>query len=146
MSAADILAGDVDPDMLTNKLVLLSLSGAGLTDYRATPLGEYVPGIEIQAQVIESLLDDDYITRPWWLKWTELVTLISVGLFMVWVVPKMNEVLALAMTLSFDFVVVNIGTILFDKMSILSGNELLSVPALFYGAIHAKWHSQDWAE
>lgn len=126
LSAADILAGNVDPEMLTNKLVLLSLSGAGLTDYRATPLGEYVPGIEIQAQVIESLLDDDYITRPWWLKWTELVTLISVGLFMVWVVPKMNEVLALAMTLSFDFVVVNIGTILFDKMSILLDSDTLT--------------------
>jgi CHASE2 domain-containing sensor protein len=126
LSAVDILEGNVDPAMLENKLVLLSLSGAGLTDYRATPLGEYVPGIEIQAQVIESLIDDDFVIRPWWLKWTELAVLVTVGLFMVWAVPRLNEVLALLMTLSFDFVIVNVGTSLFDSMSILMDSETLT--------------------
>jgi len=126
LSAADVLSGNVDPAMIENKLILLSLSGAGLTDYRATPLGEYVPGIEIQAQVIESIIDDDYIIRPWWLKWIEFSTLIIVGLFMVWVVPKMNEVLALGMTLSFDFIVVNIGVLLFHTNKILLDSDTLT--------------------
>jgi len=126
LSAVDVLEGNIDPAMIENKLILLSLSGAGLTDYRGTPLGEYVPGIEIQAQVIESLLDDDFIIRPWWLKTVELVTLVSVGLFMVVFVPKMNEVLAFGMTLAFDFVVVNTGIILFDSHKILLDSDTLT--------------------
>jgi CHASE2 domain-containing sensor protein len=43
--------------MLAGKLVLLGLTGSGLNDMRYTALQELVPGIEIQAQVMEALYD-----------------------------------------------------------------------------------------
>ena len=119
LSASDILRGEVDPLMISNKLVLLSLSGAGLTDYRGTPLGEYVPGIEIQAQVIESLFDGDYVLAPHWMKWTELVLMVLGGLFIIWAVPQMNEAAALGVTLILDFVFVQAGVWMFHNFSIL---------------------------
>lgn len=68
LSAADVLAGKADPDLLTGKLVLIGLSGSGLSDMRMTALGELVPGVEIQAQLLESLFDGRFIQRPWWMK------------------------------------------------------------------------------
>lgn len=88
ISAADLLSGRVSGKALESKLVLIGLTGEGLNDRRATPLGEQVPGIEIQAQVLESLLDGRLLLRPWWMKWIELALLIGIGLWMIWVVPN----------------------------------------------------------
>jgi len=49
--------------------VLVGLTGAGVTDMRTTALGELVPGIEIQAQVIETIVEGRFLQRPTWLKW-----------------------------------------------------------------------------
>ncbi len=87
MSAVDLLTGMVNGDALDSKLVLIGLTGSGLNDRRATPLGEHVPGIEIQAQVLESMLEGRWLVRPWWMKWIELGLLVAVGLMMVWKVP-----------------------------------------------------------
>jgi hypothetical protein len=57
VSAVDVMQGRVDTAMLAGKLVLLGLTGSGLNDMRYTALQELVPGIEIQAQVMEALYD-----------------------------------------------------------------------------------------
>ena len=87
ISAADVLAGNVDSDALAGKLVLVGLTGAGLTDQRLTPLGELVPGIEIQAQLLESFFDGRFLIRPWWMKLIELALLFTLGTVMIVVVP-----------------------------------------------------------
>src|SRR4051794_33911182 len=51
VSARELLQGKVDAGRIRDKLVLVGLTGAGVTDMRTTPLAELVPGIEIQAQV-----------------------------------------------------------------------------------------------
>ena len=68
VSAIDVLEGRVDPDQLSGKLVLLGLTGTGLHDMRTTALRELVPGIEVQAQVLETLLEGRFLLRPWWMK------------------------------------------------------------------------------
>lgn len=88
ISAVDLLNGKTPGDALTSKLVLIGLTGIGLNDRRATPLGEQVPGIEIQAQVLESMLDGRFLLRPWWMKWVELGLLLGIGVAMIWIVPK----------------------------------------------------------
>ncbi len=68
VSATDVLHGRVESDRLHNKLVLVGLTGSGLTDMRTTVLGELVPGIEIQAQVIETIFEGRFLRRPPWLE------------------------------------------------------------------------------
>ena len=87
LSAADVLAGKADPDLLTGKLVLIGLSGSGLSDMRMTALGELVPGVEIQAQLLESLFDGRFIQRPWWMKGLETSLMALIGLLMIWLIP-----------------------------------------------------------
>jgi len=88
VSAAAVLQGRVAADALSSKLVLVGLTGSGLHDKRNTPLGQLVPGIEIQAQLVESALDGRFLLRPWWIKGVETVALLVMGGLLVWLMPK----------------------------------------------------------
>ncbi|MEW9583475.1 CHASE2 domain-containing protein [Paraburkholderia sp. DGU8] len=94
VSARELLQGKVDPERIRDKLVLVGLTGAGVTDMRTTPLGELVPGIEIQAQVIETIFDGRFLRRPTWLKWAESSFIMTFGLLIVWYVPRKKSRLA----------------------------------------------------
>ncbi|MEY4733146.1 MAG: hypothetical protein RLZZ464_1212 [Pseudomonadota bacterium] len=93
VSAADVLQGKVDPLMLSGKLVLIGLTGAGLNDMRTTAIGETVPGVEIQAQIIESFFDNRILKRPYWFKWAETLALLLVGGALIWYVPRPHSLL-----------------------------------------------------
>jgi adenylate cyclase len=94
VSASEVLRGKVDPSLLRNKLVLVGLTGTGLTDMRTTALGELVPGIEIQAQVIETIFEGRFLQRPAWLIWAETGFIAAVGLLFIWYLPRGNSRLA----------------------------------------------------
>lgn len=94
VSAAEVLAGRADPALFRDKLVLLGLTGLGLSDRRVTPLRDTVPGVDIQAQVIESVLEQHFLRRPAWLHWAEVALLVGAGLFLLWAVPRLRPRLA----------------------------------------------------
>lgn len=94
VSASDVLHGQIDSHMLAGKLVLLGLTGAGLSDMRTNAIGETVPGIEIQAQIIESLFDGRILQRPYWFKWAETLALLCIGGMLIWYVPRPDSLLA----------------------------------------------------
>ena len=60
-------------------IVLVGASAAGLMDSRATPLGELVPGVAIQAQLIEQIIAQDFIERPDWTNGLEIVLTVLFG-------------------------------------------------------------------
>ncbi|MBV8603858.1 MAG: CHASE2 domain-containing protein [Pelomonas sp.] len=91
VSAADLLQGRVDPAQLEGKLVLVGLTGSGLNDMRTTALHELVPGVEIQAQLIESLFDGALLRRPRWLAALEPLLVLGVGLALIWFLPRANQ-------------------------------------------------------
>jgi adenylate cyclase len=88
VSAAAVLNGSVPPDALANKLVLIGLTGLGQNDWRNTPLGQMVPGIEIQAQLLEGIYENRFLLRPWWMKAAEMGLTGLLGLLMVWLIPQ----------------------------------------------------------
>jgi serine phosphatase RsbU (regulator of sigma subunit) len=71
VSAASVLDGRVDPEMLASKLVLLGVTGLGLIDQPATPLVSRMAGVEIRAQILESIFDSSLLRRPLWTGWAE---------------------------------------------------------------------------
>lgn len=90
VSAAAVLDGSVAADALSNKLVLVGVTGSGLIDHRVTPRGDYVPGIDIQAQLLESLFDRHYLQRPPWMPRLELAAFLLGGLLLIWAVPRLR--------------------------------------------------------
>lgn len=71
----DALKGRID-----GSIVLVGTSAAGLQDVRATPLGELLPGVAIQAQLLEQILGQDFIDRPDWANGLEIVQTLLFGL------------------------------------------------------------------
>ncbi len=90
ISAVDLLEGGAEPARIERKLVLVGVTGLGLIDYQSTPLGERMPGIEIHAQVLESVFDGDLLMRPRWAPWIEAFALVVAGLVVVYCVPRFS--------------------------------------------------------
>jgi serine phosphatase RsbU (regulator of sigma subunit)/CHASE2 domain-containing sensor protein len=90
ISAADVLAGAAEPQSLRDKLVLVGVTGVGLLDYKATPLGEQVPGVELHAQLIEQIYDGAFLVRPSWALWLELVLLAGGAAILIVLVPAVR--------------------------------------------------------
>ena len=64
VSAVDVLDGRVRESELRGQLVLIGLTGVALQEYQNTPIGERMSGSEIQAQLMENLLDGTLLRRP----------------------------------------------------------------------------------
>lgn len=87
VSAEDVLSGKAAAELLRDKLVLVGVTGLGLLDFQATPLGERIPGVEVHAQILEQIFDGAYLRRPTAAAWLEAALLAAVGLAFVVFVP-----------------------------------------------------------
>ena len=64
VSAVDVLEGRVPADRVAQRLVLIGTSAAGLLDLKTTPNDPTMPGVEIHAQVLESILSNSVLSQP----------------------------------------------------------------------------------
>ncbi len=64
ISAADILNETANKVDIQNKFVLLGTSALGLYDLRSIAFDNNIPGVEIHANVIDNLLQGDFLERP----------------------------------------------------------------------------------
>jgi adenylate cyclase len=87
LSASDVLHGRVDPVVLEDAIVLVGTSAPGLFDLRATPVQNKYPGVEIHANVIAGILDNDIRHRPAWALGVEFVNILVAGVAIILSVP-----------------------------------------------------------
>ena len=66
ISAADILNDKIPDGQLKDKIVFLGTTATGIGDRHTTPMRNSFPGVEIQATVVENILNGHFITRPAW--------------------------------------------------------------------------------
>ncbi len=126
LSAADVLAGVYPPETFKSRFVLIGFNNSSLQDTIVTPRGELLPGVDIHAQVIESLLAGTALKRPTWMPSLELAALLLCGLLMIVTVPSMRPrdatlifaVLILALMAAGHLAFAN-GRWLFDGLSII---------------------------
>ena len=64
VSASSILNGSFDPQRVAGKLAFLGTSAIGLLDIKATLLDAAMPGLEVHAQLLQNILDKNYLARP----------------------------------------------------------------------------------
>jgi serine phosphatase RsbU (regulator of sigma subunit) len=83
----DAVRGRIDPDVFRDRLVLIGATGLGLLDYQATPLGVRMAGIEIHAQLLESMFDGTLLHRPAAAAAAELAWLFAAGALLIATVP-----------------------------------------------------------
>ena len=88
VSAVDVLDGQVRESELRGQLVLIGLTGVALQEYQNTPIGQRMSGSEIQAQLMENLLDGTLLQRPAWAPLLEAGVLLVLGALLLWAVPR----------------------------------------------------------
>ena len=87
VSAKDVLSGKVDPKKIQGKLALLGTSATGLLDIKTVPTERFIPGVEVHAQLIESVLTKQFLTRPNFADTLEMGIALIAGLIIIIIVP-----------------------------------------------------------
>jgi len=90
ISARDVLSGVVDPALVKGKLLIVGTSAVGLLDIRATPVEATLPGVEVHTNVIESVVDKAFLSRPNNMNGAEFMLTLLAGLIMIILVPMIG--------------------------------------------------------
>ena len=89
VSAKDVLQGHVPPDRLAGKLVLIGTSAIGLLDLKTTPTDAAIPGVEVHAQILESVLSKSNLVNPNYAIGAELALAVLFGLAIIIAAPML---------------------------------------------------------
>ena len=96
VSALDVLEGRVPPEKIAQKLVLIGTSAVGLLDVKTTPVDPVMPGVEIHAQVLESVLTRTVLTQPNYAIAAEFFFALVLGLLVIAFAPMFGPVTLVA--------------------------------------------------
>jgi adenylate cyclase len=88
VTAYEAMVGKVTPDTFKDKVVLVGITGLGILDYKTTPLAEFVPGVEVHAQIVENIVNGVTLSRPRIMPRVEALTLIALGALFIVFVPR----------------------------------------------------------
>jgi len=94
-----VLSGEVSPEEIAGRIILVGTSAPGLLDLRATPLDSAVPGIEVHAQVLEHILAGRSLVRPDYALGLEETIIVVLGLLLAVMLPRLTPSWAAAGTL-----------------------------------------------
>ncbi|MBS4098735.1 MAG: adenylate/guanylate cyclase domain-containing protein [Sulfuricella sp.] len=98
VSAADLLAGKADPQALKNSIVFVGATAKGLGDNVYTPLGELVPGIEGHVQLVEQMLEGDYLLRPAWENELVAALMVAAWLLLAYLLARFRPIWAVLLS------------------------------------------------
>ena len=95
ISIADVLHDRVAPEALKDRIVLVGTTAPGLLDMRATPVAEVYPGVEVHANMIAGILDQNLKERPPYMLGMEVVWLLLLGIALSFLLPTLSPVKAI---------------------------------------------------
>jgi len=91
-SISDIFQNKLPKGTFNNKIVLIGGTAIGLGDIRFTPVsssGEY-PGLEIHANVIDNILNNNFLHKPQWATIYDILAILVLGLLSGFVIPRLS--------------------------------------------------------
>jgi adenylate cyclase len=98
-SAAELLEGRLPPEALKDKIVLVGATAVGIYDLRVTPFSGVNPGVEIQATVMDNLLQNSFIRLPPFHLPLMLLILLALGVLLGVVLPLLSAAWSFVFTL-----------------------------------------------
>lgn len=88
VSATHVLRDKLpNPEVLKDAIVLVGTTSLGLVDLRSTPVQAAFPGVEVHANVLAGLIDENFKHRPAWVWGAEFLVLLVSGLLMIALSP-----------------------------------------------------------
>ena len=87
-SMLDILNGKVDQNALRNKTILIGVTAPQHALPQQTPIGEVMAPVRVIAHKVSSLLNDELYEVPSWILPAQLLMLLIVGLYLMFLLPR----------------------------------------------------------
>jgi len=87
-SATDVIHGRVPEKAFQGKIALVGATAIGIYDMRVTPFEHVYPGLEIHANVIDSILQNQFLYRPNWVTLVDILVIAVVGLILGGLLPR----------------------------------------------------------
>ncbi|MEQ1527365.1 MAG: adenylate/guanylate cyclase domain-containing protein [Gallionella sp.] len=132
-SIADVLHDRVNAAHLKDKIVLVGTTALGLQDMRSTPVGKVFPGVEVHANLIAGILDQNLKHRPAYMEGVEVLWILLIGCALsVWL-PLMSPLKAVGMAMMVFAASwgVSVGLWQYSNIYLSIANSLLMVTMLF---------------
>ncbi len=86
----EVLSGAIPASVFKDKIVLIGVTGTGLGETYVTPVSNYMSGVEFQANVLQSILDESFYTQPAWASLVEFSLIVLIGIFLIALLPRMS--------------------------------------------------------
>jgi adenylate cyclase len=141
VSAADVLEGNVGPETIAGKLVLIGTSAVGLNDIKTTPVSPAMPGAEIHAQVLEAALTGTLLSQPPWGPLAEFLSALILGIAVIWVAPTFGPTSLIAVGAFFATLLVGTSWYYYSQQRLLIDPTypLLSTTAIYLTLIFSSF-------
>jgi adenylate cyclase len=97
VSAKDVLQGKLSRDRLRGKLVVIGTSAIGLLDLKTTPVEAAMPGVEVHAQILESVLTKSLLVNPAYAIGAELIVAMLLGLAIIVAAPMLSATIVVVL-------------------------------------------------
>lgn len=133
ISVTDVLHDRIAPEQLKNKIVLVGTTAPGLLDMRATPVAEVYPGVEVHANMIAGILDQNLKQRPAYMLGAEVLWLLMTGIALSFLLPQLDPTKAMLGSFFIFFITLGMSLALWQYGNLLMpvANSLVMIALLF---------------
>jgi CHASE2 domain-containing sensor protein/tRNA A-37 threonylcarbamoyl transferase component Bud32 len=129
----DVHVGNIDVKKYKDKIVLIGASAFGVGTSHVTPISESMPPAIILANIVASILNQDFIEIPDWAWLLETFIFILTALYLILALPRLSA--NMAAIISFTFLLLLIGSSQFMLYSGLWLKLMLPTTLLVMGYI-----------
>lgn len=91
-SVADILSGQINPKPFKDAIILVGSTATGTYDTVVTSVDSTHPGVEIHANIIANILQQDFLIRDGWTITTDKLILLFLGILLSIVLPILGAI------------------------------------------------------
>jgi adenylate cyclase len=120
ISASDILKGTIGTGEIEGHIVIIGAVAPGLLDIHATPIDPTMAGVEVHANIIDAILQGDFLVRPKAAVVYEFIAIVFFGLLSTILFARCKAAANLTFLLLFALGAVSLTVFLFRKGIYLS--------------------------
>jgi adenylate cyclase len=131
--AVDILKDPKAAETVAGKIVLVGTSAVGLFDLRTTPVEPIMPGVEVHAQAIESILTGASLERPNYATGAEVSLAFVVAMAIMFSIPRFGARATLLLGTAMAVAIAGLSWLLFTQARFLLD---MTFPLLAGGTIY----------
>jgi adenylate cyclase len=101
LSATDIYHNRFDPAQVKDHIILIGTSAAGLLDLRATPFESTYPGVEVHANAIDNIINQDFIQTPSYTRGITLVLILLSSIISAFIILNTTPFFSFTLSVAF---------------------------------------------